>query len=57
LLETIRTERFSQLIVDWIEKQEVRIVAVARHFSLVNAKLFGVDLMDLLVEITAPTKD
>ena len=51
LLETIKTERFTQILSEWIELQEVQIIGVARHFSLVNIKLFEVGLMDNLLEM------
>ena len=44
-------------IIGWIEAQEVQIVALARHYTQVNSRFFGINLMDVLVEMKIPTKE
>ena len=57
LVETIKSEKFSEIIQTWIEKQEVHLLALCRHYSQVNPSLFQVNYMDTLLELKAPSKD
>ena len=45
------------MITEFIELQEVKIVGVSRHFSLINPKIFDIGLMDELVELKSPNKE
>jgi hypothetical protein len=40
LIHTVKTSIFTTLVTSWVEEGEVKIVAVARHFTLVNPRLF-----------------
>lgn len=41
----------------WIEKQEIFILAISRHYSQVNEKLFEVGLLDTLLQMQQPSKE
>lgn len=57
LVETVKMEKFTDVITEWLEDQEVHIIGLGRHFSLVNPQLFDVGLMDDIIEIKAPAKE
>jgi hypothetical protein len=58
LMNTIKTEIFSKMVSDWIEDfPEVPIIAVSRHFSQINPKIFDIGILDNLLELKAPTKE
>lgn len=50
-------EVLSSKIISWIEAQEVQIVAIARHYTQINHRFFGINLMDVLIEMKLPTKE
>jgi SpoVK/Ycf46/Vps4 family AAA+-type ATPase len=58
LMNTIKTEIFSQMVTDWIEAfPDVPIIAVSRHFTQINPKIFDIGILDNLLELQAPTKE
>ena len=58
MLDTIKSERLSQMILQIVEDNpSVSIIAVTRHFSLLNQSLLEIGFFDNLVEMKPPTKD
>ena len=57
-IEIVKSERISRWLADKIEQNpNVSMVAIARHFSLVNASLLDVGCFDNLIELQPPTKE
>ena len=57
LTETVKMEKFTNMITQWVEDQQVQIIGVGKHFSLVNPQLFDVGVMDNILELKPPTKE
>ena len=58
MVEQVKSERVTRWLVEKIEEKPhgVIMVIVARHFSLVNARLLDVCCFDTLIELHPPTK-
>ena len=57
MVEQVKSERVTRWLLSKIETcPEVTMVIIARHFSLVNARLLDVCCFDTLIELQPPTK-
>ena len=57
MIDHVKSERATQWLLSKIEKHpEIPMVIVARHFTLVNARLLDVCCFDTLIELQPPTK-
>ena len=57
MVEQVKSERVTRWLLGKIEDfPEVNMVIIARHFSLVNARLLDVCCFDTLIELQPPTK-
>ena len=56
MVEQVKSERVTRWLLNKLEEQSFTMVIIARHFSLVNARLLDICCFDTLIELQPPTK-
>jgi SpoVK/Ycf46/Vps4 family AAA+-type ATPase len=57
IIEQVKSLKFAALLTNFLERAEVRFLALARHYMSINAKLLDVGLFDTMFEMQAPSKE
>ena len=55
--DILKTSLLSPLLTKYLDKNQIKFIGIARHFSQVDNQLLEIGYLDEIIEVRGPTKD